>query len=355
MNNVDLDDRSTYSRLDPDDMFRRVNDLPEQVESAWQIANRLTLPDEYRSVRSVIITGMGGSAIGGSLLEAYSASSSAIPVQVWRNYGLPAYAGAETLVIAVSYSGGTEETLSALEEAHIRGAKLLVVTTGGRAGELAASWNVPVVEFQYDAQPRAALGYLFTPLLATFQELGLVPDQTENVHQALEIARQCRAEWGAGQPEATNEAKRLARLCYSKEIVIYGAGYLAPVARRWKTQFNENAKNWAFWEEFSELNHNAIVGYEFPSAIAKEVQVVTLKGRDLSSRIAKRMEVTESLLREYEVSHYNVEARGTGILGQMISLIALGDYVSYYAALLNGADPTTIRPINILKEALAAV
>ena len=141
MNDVSIDDPRTYSQLDPDDMYRRVQELPQQMEDAWARAGDVELPDSLRSARSIVISGMGGSAIGGSLLESYGAGESSVPLSVWRNYGLPAYVNENTLVIAVSYSGNTEETLSALHVARDRGAQLLAVTTDGQVAELASEWN----------------------------------------------------------------------------------------------------------------------------------------------------------------------------------------------------------------------
>jgi glucose/mannose-6-phosphate isomerase len=354
MTKVDLDDVASYPRHDPGNMWSRVNDLAVQIEDAWAIVQDVALPESYRTVRNVLIAGMGGSAIGGSLVEGYAADV-AVPVTVWRNYGLPGYVGPETLVIAVSYSGNTEETLSAVQAARQRGARLLAVTTGGTLGRLADQWGFPAVRFTYEAQPRAALGYLFTPLLGIFARLGFIPDQESDVRAAIDAAIGGCRQWKGKVPAADNPAKQLAFTCLGRAVSIYGAGYLAPVARRWKTQLNENAKTWASWEEFPELNHNAIVGYEYPPRLRDDVQVIVLRGRFLPERILTRMTVTDSLLDEYGISHTSVDGQGTVKLAEMVSLIALGDYVSYYLALLNEVDPTTIAPINRLKSELARV
>ncbi len=352
MNDIDLDRPDTYGAHDPDEMYRRVNDLPEQLEDAWELVGAFPVPHDYRSASRVLIAGMGGSAIGGSLLESYAALDASVPINVWRSYGLPGYVDDKTLVIAVSYSGNTEETLSAFEAARDRGAKLLAVTTGGRLADLADDWKVPVLRFSYAAQPRATLGYLMTPLVGIVSRLGWIPVQEEAMNAAFLAARNARTAWQASVPTERNLAKQLARDCQGNEVVIYGAEYLGAVARRWKTQMNENAKNWAFWEEFSELNHNAIVGYSYPISQHKVVQVLVLRGRQLSEPIQRRIEITEHLLREHAVPYHLVDAEGNGRLAEMVYLIALGDYTSYYLALLNGADPTTIAPIDYLKKEL---
>lgn len=353
MSDFDLDRPDTYQDRDPDDMYGRVNDLAAQIESAWVLAEDVRLPHRYRDAANVIIAGMGGSAIGGSLLESYGQGTIPVPVAVWRGYDLPAYVDGRSLVIAVSYSGNTEETLSALKAAHDRGAMLACVTTGGAIGNLTRDWGVPTVRFAYPAQPRATLGYLFTPLLSLFSQLGFLPPQGEAVREAVEAARAATQSWGAESPTAGNAAKQLARRCVGRVVIAYGAEYLGGVARRWKTQLNENAKNWGFFEEFSELDHNAIVGYEHPSAFNDIAHVLVLTGSHLSERIQTRMEVTAGLMTRYGVSHETVLPPAGGILAEMISTIALGDYMTYYLALLNGADPTVIEPIDHLKAALA--
>jgi glucose/mannose-6-phosphate isomerase len=350
---LNLDDPSSYSQLDPSGMLRRIDDFARQIETAWNVAGEVSLPSDYRDVNHVVITGMGGSAIGGSLLEGYVAPECPVPVSVWRGYGLPAYVGAQALVIAVSFSGNTEETLSGLQAARAAGARLLAVSTGGQVSQLALDWRIPLIAFNYDSQPRAALGFLFTPLLHVFDELGFIPPQASAISEALEVVRHAAQDWGPAASESSNQAKQLARRVLDCAAVVYGAAFLSAVARRWKTQFNENSKNWAFFEEFPELDHNAIVGYERPKSLPDHVQVVILNSPLLLGRIGTRIEVTKRILDEFKIPWQQVEARGSDRLAHMLSLISLGDYVSYYLALLNGVDPTTIRPIDMLKEALA--
>jgi glucose/mannose-6-phosphate isomerase len=353
MIDVSIDDPRTYNRLDPDDMYALIGQLPDQIERAWELASGITLPDALKSVRNVVITGMGGSAIGGSLVESYGAHDLPLPVSVWRNYGVPSFVDENTLIVGISFSGNTEETLSALRAARDRGAKILVITTGGQARDLAEKWNVPLLAFEYTSQPRAAIGYLVTPLLRILDRLGFLPPQEEAIREAVQVLRGGADAWGGHRPTSENRAKQIASDAAGKAVVIYGADYLSAVARRWKTQMNENAKNWSFFEEFPELDHNAIVGYGFPRALGDAIEVVMLDGPDLGERIRLRMQVTQELLDGFRVHWQTAEARGSGRLAQMLSLVTLGDYVSYYLALLNGTDPTSIAPINFLKNALA--
>jgi glucose/mannose-6-phosphate isomerase len=353
MADIDIDDPDSYSALDTDDMYRRVKDLSGQMADAWKLSQAVSLPEDLRRVQNVVVAGMGGSAIGGSLLEAYAAADMPIPISVWRGYGLPQYVNDRSLVIVASYSGNTEETLSAMNEAHTRGARMIAVTTGGRVLQQATDWSVPTLTFSYDAQPRATLGYLFTPLVGIVTRLGFLPDQEALIREAIARVRAADNEWGAQVARTHNLAKQMARAATRKVVVVYGSEFLSAVARRWKTQVNENSKQWAFFEEFSELNHNAIVGYAYPANLAERIQVFVLDSGQLSHRIRLRMQVTNRLMDQFGVSHQTVSGSGTGKLAQIFTLISLGDYMSYYLALLNGADPTEIRPIDFLKSELS--
>jgi glucose/mannose-6-phosphate isomerase len=273
---------------------------------------------------------------------------------VQRGYQLPAFVqGPETLVIGVSYSGNTEETLSAFNQAHARGALLTALTTGGEMLRLANAWHVPVLRFDYPAQPRAALGYSFVPLLNLLSQLGLVTGQANALQEAIDVMRAWQKEIGPEVPTSDNPAKQLADALRDRVPVVYGAGLLQPVARRWKTQFNENAKVWSFFEALPELNHNAVVGFERSAQIREQAAVITLRSRDDSARIQRRWRVTGELLSREKVAQYVVEARGASRLAQMLSAIHFGDLVSVYLALVNDMDPTPVAPINYLKAQLA--
>ncbi|HHH40391.1 MAG TPA: bifunctional phosphoglucose/phosphomannose isomerase [Chloroflexi bacterium] len=351
---INLDDTQKFAEIDPQGMTQHVVNFPQQVEDAWALAQGLDLPAAYRQVRQIVIAGMGGSAIGGDLLRALVADACPLPIHVHRGYGLPAFAqGEETLVIVSSYSGNTEETLSAFEAALSRGTRLVALTTGGRLRERCRQEGVPLFTFDYAAQPRAALGYSFIPLVAVLSQLGFIEDPGEAVAEAVGVMRAWQEEIGPEVPLARNPAKRLAGQLMERVPVVYGAELLAPVARRWKGQFNENAKGWAFYEELPELNHNAVVGYERSEVVQPWVVVLLLRSAYDSPRVQRRWEVTRELLLRYGVNHDVVWARGESRLAQMLSIIHFGDFVSLYLALASGVDPTPVEPIVHLKAELA--
>ncbi|TET53564.1 MAG: bifunctional phosphoglucose/phosphomannose isomerase, partial [Anaerolineales bacterium] len=321
---------------------------------AWALAQAADLPAEYKSVRRVVCLGMGGSAMGASLVQGLAAAKAKIPLSVVRGYDLPAFAaGPETLVVACSYSGNTEETLSALDQALQRGVRLAAITTGGKLAALAEKRGMPLLRFQYAAQPRAALGYSFILLLGMLSRLGLLGDYSADLDEAAGVMEAWQAEIAPAVPPKQNLAKALAKRTADRLPVTYGAGFLAPVANRWKTQFNENSKHWAFFEEMPELNHNAVVGYGFPEEVRDRTLVVMLRSSFDHPRVAVRFDVTQELLQREGVATETVEARGGSRLAHVLSLIHFGDYVSYYLAMLNGADPSPVETIAYLKGRLA--
>jgi glucose/mannose-6-phosphate isomerase len=257
--------------------------------------------------------------------------------------------------LGCSNSGNTEETLSAFTQAHARGASLLALTTGGEISRLADEWGVPALLFEYDSQPRAALGYSFVPLLSLLGYLGFVADKGDDLAEAVEVMRDWQAEIGPAIPLAGNPAKRLAGQLMERLPIVYGAGLMQPVARRWKTQFNENAKAWSFFEEMPELNHNAVVGFEMSERIRERAVVIFLRSRFDSPRIEARWQITREMLLHEGVGHDQVTARGESRLAQMLSLIHFGDLVSVYLALAGDVDPTPVAPIAYLKGQLSRI
>ena len=334
-------------------MLTCLHQMPELCHQAWQMAMEFNLPSDYSEVNRVVVLGMGGSAIGGDLVRNLVTSEAKLPILVHRDYDLPPYVDGQTLVIASSYSGMTEETLSSFEKALHTPAKKLVITTDGNLKSMAEQNGVPVFSFDYQAQPRAALPFSFLPLLAFLQRLALIGDKSTSVAETVNILRGLSPRIKEDMPLSSNPAKQLAMRLHRHLPVIYGGGILAEVAHRWKTQLNENSKSWAFHEVFPELNHNAVVGYQLPPELAKLAIVVLLRSTSLPQRITLRYEVTCQLLEQAKVGYEIVDAEGDSPLSQMMSLILFGDYVSYYLALLNKTDPSPVLPINYLKKKLA--
>ncbi len=350
---VDWDSPAGCRALDPADMLGRLLEFPTQFQPAYDAGRQLRLPAGYKHIRQVVIAGMGGSAIAGDYAAVLFRDRSRAPIFVWRDYGLPAFVGPDTLVVASSYSGNTEETLSAFDRARWAGARVVALTTGGELGRRAAAAGYPVFKIDYQAPPRAALAHSLFPLLGILTGLEIGPDLTADVNEASDVAASLIEVVRPETPEGSNPAKALARAAHGRVVALYGGGSLEPVARRWKTQVNENAKGWAFFEVLPELNHNAVVGFAHPPVAREAILVVGLASPGESAELDARLEVTAELLRQSGHEPRIIPARGDSRLARMMYLTVLGDWFSYYLALLNGVDPTPVPPIDFLKAELA--
>lgn len=336
---------------DPGNMLDRIKELPQQIRDAWKIAQAATLPPHFGDVRNITVLGMGGSAIGGEFAGALLLDELKVPLAVHRDYGLPAYIGRDSLVIASSFSGNTEETLSGLEEARKRGARIIGITTGGRVAEQAKTYGFPLITFEYKAQPRAALGYSLAMVLGVLSKLGFAKDAGQEIEQAL--ADLAKLEERVHEGAKTNDAKKLAIQLYGKVPVAFGAGVMGVMARRVKDQWNENAKNWAAYDVMSELNHNAVVGFPHPPIARDALVVLLLRSARDNARHQVRFEVTRELLDKANIPHHTLDFPGSSMLSEVLQMVLFTDYVSFYVALLNGADPSPVKSIDYLKDRLA--
>ncbi len=349
MSDINLDEAEVYRRLDPQHMLGHIRDAAGMAEQAWQAVMELTLPPEYRRVNRLAILGMGGSAIGGDLLAGLVCGESRASISIHRGYSLPAFVDSRTLVIASSYSGTTEETLSAFRQALSSPAKKLVITTGGELGKLAAEHEIPAFIFDYKSPPRAAMPINLMALIGIAQKLGLITDKTGDVEEALGVLAEVDGELNPAVPAHDNPAKQLAQLLQGQMSVIYGAEFLAEVAHRWKGQINENAKAWAFYAALPELNHMDVTGVTFPQGFNDGVRVIMLWSPLFHPRILRRFDVTAELLAREGIEYLRIEGTGRSPLAQVMGLILLGDYVSYYLAILYGANPYPIPAVDQLK------
>lgn len=327
--------------LDEGRMLQALRDFPEQIERALGLSCRV--PNGVQGFKNAVVLGMGGSAIAGDLLARFAT----VPVVTVRDYGLPSWVSTDTLLIAISYSGETEETLSAFREGLRRTRRAVALTTGGALASLCEEWEIPWIPVPPGLQPRAALAFLLFPLLGCFSRLGYLQGNPSAVATSLRRLREACA------PEQDeNAAQSLAQALFEKVPVVYGTGVTAPVAYRWKTQINENAKQPAYWAELPELCHNEIVGYELAGRVFAQGVVIFLRTSFDHPRVAKRVEILKEVLSSRGLAFLEVWGEGEDALSQALWLLYFGDWVSFYLALLNGVDPTPVRPIQELKRRL---
>lgn len=351
---MNLDDHTTFSRIDSQNMLAQIDGLPEQLRQAWELGQQHLLP-AWEGIRQVLVAGMGGSAIGADLLAAYLASKCPIPVIVHRDYGLPAWAGGpDTLVIASSHSGNTEETLSAFNAALENRCKILAIATGGRLAEAAVESGVPLWTFEHKGQPRAAVGFSFGLLLAAFSRLNLLPDPQEELMAAIAAMKVQQTSLMADVPVARNLAKRLAGQLVGRWVAVFGAGLLAPVSRRWKGQISELAKSWAQFEFLPEADHNTLAGVSNPGDLLESSIALFLRSASDHPRNRLRLELTRKTLMLEGLNTDIVDAQGNTPLENLWTCLHLGDYVAYYLAMAYGADPTPIPAIESFKREMLA-
>jgi len=350
-----LDDLSHIKKIDPQGMYDLLLSFPVQVDTAYAIGQRCPLPEvKPSSVKNIVVAGMGGSAIGGDLARSYLAEDLKIPFLICRNYTLPGFVGPDSLVVASSYSGNTEETLEAYQQAKDTGATLLAITTGGKLADKATSDGIPLIKIPPRLPPRAALGYSFVPLLVSLWRMKLAPDRCMDFFEGEHILKEGVEEYKIEVPAEENLAKEMAANLHRRLPIIYSAtDHFDAVAVRFKGQLCENSKMLSFFNFFPEFNHNELVGWNKLYDLQPHLAVVILRDEDDHHRIRRRMELVKGIVEGLDVPVYELESKGGCLLERMFSLIQLGDFISFYLAILNEVDPTPVKVIDYLKTELA--
>lgn len=349
---IDLDNLKDLKKYDKEDMAHLLDDFPKQCFRAMEIALSSPLPS-YKKIDKILVSGMGGSGIGGEILKSVVEKELKIPLVINRDYHIPEFVNSKTLAVSVSYSGNTEETLSAYREAVKKRAKIVAITTGGRLGKLAKRDRFPIISIPSGLPPRASLGYLFFSLLITLERLGLIRNKKRECEETLRLLKDLKKEFSLSSKVSSNQAKRIALKLHKNLPLIYTSPILSPVGLRWKGQLSENSKVLAFSNTFPELNHNEIVGWKCLPGILKRCYLIVLRDRKDSPRIKKRIEITSKIIQRKACGLDFLYSRGKSLLARLFSLIYLGDWVSYYLALLNRIDPTPVKIIDYLKRELA--
>lgn len=337
--------------LDASGMAADILSLPDHLRDAlWRVETAAL--EEADSPGGLIFAGMGGSAAGGMLAKAVLGDRARRPVEVSRGYMLPSWTSDDTTVLCSSYSGNTEETLAAYEAAGVIGARRIVATSGGALADEARADGVPVIPMPAVLQPRVAIGYMLVSSL----EAAALCGAADRIHTEIDVAaahmEPLAAEWGVEGPE-DSEPRRIARALEGRIPVIVGADLTAPVAYRWKTQINENAEIPSFSAELPEADHNEIVCWAGAADLGR-FAVVVLGDSDSHPRERARLDITAEMVQQAGIPVHRVESRGETRIERILSLVLLGDLVSFYLAIQRGVDPTPVRAIDELKSRLSA-
>jgi len=346
---------SSIQLYDRSNMRKLLAEFPAQIELAVRIGKSAKMPYRAKNLDAIVLSGLGGSAIGGDVLRSYLAEDLGVPFIVNRHYALPGFVDSRTLVIIASYSGGTEETIAAHHDAMRRKAKVLCISSNGETARLAGAHRQPLITIPGGLPPRTALGYSFFPTLVALSSMGFIPSKEKEIRETVRLIRRLSSVYGA-LSNRKNPALELAKQLYNKLPVIYSsADRFDVVNTRWRGQLAENSKVLAFGHVLPEMNHNELVGWKALKRQMEEMAVVFLRDSGDHDRVKIRMEITKSIVGEYASKVLDVESEGSSLLARMFSLIYLGDWVSFYLAIMNGIDPTPVRVIDYLKRELSKV
>lgn len=341
-----LDDLNVIKQRDPQGFLDFAAAQPEQLRHNFGLATQ----SFTRPVKNVIFTGMGGSALVAELARTWPRLS--VPYVVNKDYGLPDFAGPDTLVVAASYSGNTEETRESLEHARKAGTQIVVITHGGVMLENAEKQGAVVAQIPQCPQPRAAVFYMYRALVEIFVGANLVPKSTiAELEELAEPLHKTTQQWRAAIPEKENEAKQLAQEMAGKTPIIYAGPLMFPAAYKWKIDVNENAKNTAWAGALPEYSHNEFLGWS-SHPVQKPFAVVDLLSSFEHPRVQKRFTVGEQLLSGMRPAAINVEARGASALEHMLYLVLLGDMSATYLGILNNVNPTPVALVEKFKKEL---
>jgi len=343
-----LDDQNVVSQKDPSNALGVAAHQHEQLTFEAVVWNK---EHDHREITNIIVTGMGGSALAALLAKVWLKNDLHIPFEVVRNYELPSYISRNTLVIASSYSGNTEETRAALEQAEKAGAQLAVISSGGALIDTACEFRIAHVAVPAGLQPRMAVFYNLRALAALLENFDVVHGKLDELSDISEWLGTQAIAWNQGTPAVHNYAKQLAEHATGKTAIMYGGPLTAPVAYKWKISWNENAKNTSFWNEYPEFNHNEFMGWT-SHPIEKPFAVFDIQSGFEDEHIHKRFHLSDTLLSGKRPKAKTVELQGESLLAQLLWGSLLADYVSIYLAILNGIDPTPVDLIEKLKKEL---
>jgi glucose/mannose-6-phosphate isomerase len=342
-----LDDKNVITQRDPQDALGFAAKQPVQLKHDFGLANTATF---HKPIHNVVFAGMGGSSLVAELARTWPALN--VPFAISKEYNLPAFVGEDTLVIAASYSGNTEETLEALDHARQKGAQIAIIAHGGKLVERAREHGDILAALPECPQPRTSVFYAYRALVEIYVAAKLVPGTAIQELEALvEPLQQATNKWTADIPEEHNPAKQLAQRLAGKTPIIYAGPLMYPAAYKWKIGVNENAKNTAWCNVLPEFNHNEFLGWS-SHPIEKPFAVIDLLSSFEHPRIQKRFEVSDRLLSGMRPASVNIEAKGGSPLEHMLYLVLYGDFATTYLALLNGVNPTPVDLVEKFKKEL---
>ena len=351
-----LDDLELISKIDKSDMLGKVSGFPEQIIESKEIVESSMLESVFK-IDNIIISGMGGSAISGDILQSLLRDRLEIPIYVNRQYDLPKWANKNTLLLSQSYSGNTEETLSTFKHGCQKRCKIIGISSGGKLKDFCEKREIPHIKIPQGLPPRAATGYILLISLYSLKNIRILKlDLESEINETLSVTQEFRNQNRKELPEKDNISKQLARKILNNIPQVYGFDFYSPIAKRWCTQFNENSKIICRYDEVSECNHNDIVGWSMDPEVSKKFINILFRDADTETiYISKRLDFMKKLFESVSADTIELQVKGKKRLAKMMYAMYYGDYVSCYLAILRKIDPTPVLIINELKNELTKI
>lgn len=351
-----LDDREALEKLDKSGVLATIEQLANQCQEVWATAQTVKVPTEYSQVRQVVVAGMGGSILGTHIIQTVFKDELKVPVLIVPDYTLPEFVDENTLVIASSYSGTTEETISALNDAKQRGAKIAGITSGNEVARILEEWQLPCVVFpttyNVSGQPRMGLGYSVFGQMILFAKCGLLEITEEMYEAVLAIISDAHLQFAQSVGMEKNAAKLLAFEMLDKIPVITIAEHLEGVGHVLANQLNENAKTYSEYRVIPELNHHLMEGLQFPAGNGDHILFFTVESELYSKNNSLRLSLTEEVLEKHTIEVRSIKLSGKTKLEQAFELLVFGSYASFYLAMLHNIDPANIPWVDWFKSEL---
>lgn len=350
---ANIDSIEEINKIDEDGFLKCMQEFPEQCERAWKDWEAIPIPARFVQAKSILITGMGGSGIAGALVRGMAPEVN-IPVGLWQDYGIPGWVNKDTLVIAISYSGNTEETLDSFKKAAEKTDRLITLAKGGELEVLSRKYKTCHYKINYEGQPRASFGFMFTSMVAIFNKLKLIEVTNEDFSEAVLLLRGLLKNIDANVYTSSNEAKIIAKKLFEKIPVVFGSGIMSEMARRWCNEFGENSKVAAYYQVLPEMNHNTFNGVQFPRELGKKIYCLVLRSKFDHPRNRIRHDVTMEVLQKNRIPYeaISIEPAPTKF-SEMLQFTMMGAYISFYLGILYDTDPSVIKVVDYLKEKLA--
>lgn len=342
---IDLTNLDEIKKLDPNNIFGSTGMFVDQCKQIWEDAKKVSYPKDYQIVKNITLCGMGGSAYGGHIVQRLYKDSLCAPVTVVSDYTLPAYVNKDSLVFIASFSGNTEEPLFCAEEALKKGAKMTVLTSGGKAAQVLKNNNLPglIFETKYNpsGQPRLGTGYMVLGVIALLARAGLLNVSDNEVKETI-------GELTQGMSDIQSQTRGLAQKIHGSIPVIFAGEFLGGNAHILRNQFNETAKSFSAFSELPELNHHLMEGLKNPPD--KKLTVLLINSGLYSKDIKTRFELTQDVVTKNNIPVLEYQVSGKSKLSQMLHVLAFGGYLTLYTALLYGQNPSVIPWVDYFKE-----